>query len=152
MFQVLPVWSFQSLNLQNHVVALFHSLVDQVYFVVDKSCVVFYLLFQKSKRFLLGFELVLDFFEYTFFKYFRVIGGHPHDVLNAIVEWRIIFLEFIDLGGILDNFVLDGIDDLLDDFSEASLHFEPFEFFDRRTTGRFAVFFGFVLKARHVYK
>jgi hypothetical protein len=56
------------------------------------------------------------------------------------------------LGGIFDNFVLDGIDDLLDDFSEASLHFEPFEFFDGRAAGRFAVFFGFVLKARHVNK
>ncbi len=84
-FQVLPVGSLQGFNLGDHVVALLHSFVDQIYFVVDKSRVVFNLFFEKSESLLLGLELVLDFFEDAFFEYFRVVGGHSHDVVDAVV-------------------------------------------------------------------
>ena len=152
MFEILPIGSFQGLNLSDHVVALFHPFIDKVDLIVDENGIVFYLFLKKSEGFLLGLKFILNSFEDTLFKDFRIVGGHSHDVLDTIVEWCVIFFEFLDLAGVFYDFVLDWVDNLLDDFSEAGLHFKPLELFYRRASRGLIGLFGVVLNTGHAIK
>jgi hypothetical protein len=152
MFEILPIGCFQDLNLCNHVVALFHPFIDEIDLVVDENGIVLDLLFKESEGFLLRLKLVLNSLKDSLFEDLRIVGGHSHDILDTIMKGGIVFLEFLDLVGVLYDLVLDWVDYLLDDFPDASLHFEPLKLLDRRASSGLIGLFGVVLNAGHAIK
>ena len=152
MFEILPIGSFEGLNLCDHVVALFHPFIDKVDLIVDENGIVLDLLLKESESFLLRLKFILNFFEDTLFKDLRIVGGQSHDVLDTIVKRCVIFFKFLDLVGVFYDFVLDRVDDLLDNFSEAGLHFKPLELFYRRASRGLVGLFGVVLNTGHAIK
>ncbi len=133
----------------DHVVAFLHSFVDEIDFIVNENSVIFNLLLKECEGFLLRLKFILNPFEYALLEHLRIICGHPHDVLYAIMKWSIVFLKFLHLIRILYDFVLDWVDYLLDDFSDAGLHFKPLELLDRRTSSDFVGLFGVFLNEGH---
>ena len=91
-FKILAVGLFKLLNLGNHVVALLHSLVDEIDFIVYENCIVLNLFLQKGENFLLALELILNFFENAFLEHLWIVCSHFEDILNSFVKGLVVFL------------------------------------------------------------
>ena len=85
---------------------------------------------------------------FLFGKWYVII----RESLKKNLSWSIAFFKFLDLGWAFDDIILDGINDLLNNFSDSGFHLKPFELLNNRAALSLAILFLVCLIKGHANK
>jgi hypothetical protein len=86
--------------------------------------------FNFLKGLLMKLKPFVNFFEDSNLKDVGIVGDHHGKFGDSLGINDLGLFDFGDVGGVLHDSFLDGIEDLLDHLPDPSFHLKPFELFD----------------------